>query len=68
MTDDGSPVPPVGLMPKYLWLDQVRNQRVNDIVAALERYAFAGRAANPDWIVELQDLLQEPNAEQKQLG
>lgn len=51
--------PPLGLVPKEIHLEKVRNERVDAIVQTLYRYAKAGLAIQAAWIVELEELLSE---------
>ena len=45
--------PPIGLKPYYVW----RSERVQDIVAAMERYACEGLIIPLIWVQELKEHL-----------
>lgn len=46
------PKPPLGLMPRYIWLENRRD----DIYDAIARYRAAGKDVSRDWLNELLDL------------
>jgi hypothetical protein len=52
-----STAPPIGLMPKKIYAEQVRETRILDILQAMRRYAEAQKPAPIAWIDELQELL-----------
>lgn len=43
--------PPIGVMPEWLW----REQRMNELQKAIDRYDFAGMARNKEWVKEYSD-------------
>jgi len=45
--------PPKGIIPEYLW----KEQRLQDIDAAIKRYQEAGCAISTAWIFERNNLL-----------
>jgi hypothetical protein len=53
--------PPLGVMPRSIWLEKqvtqaARTQRLADIKAAILRYREAGLDAKPEWKAELRML------------
>ncbi len=46
------PKPPIGLMPRKLWLEQ----RFDNVRAAIDRYIIAGQRVPPEWWEE-RDIL-----------
>ena len=45
--------PPLGITPRYIWLDQRRD----DIKAAIVRMMEANRYIPTDWVTEYNDLM-----------
>lgn len=43
---------PVGIMPREIWLAK----RKAELIAAMERYAKAGKPIPLEWIIELREL------------
>lgn len=43
--------PPLGLLPSNIWI----HKRISEIMRAIIRYEDAGKAAPPEWYVELRD-------------
>lgn len=52
-----SPIPPIGLMPRKLYIEQ----RFADVTAAIARYAEARMAIPAEWISELDEWWKELN-------
>jgi hypothetical protein len=50
-----SDYPPIGLMPKRYWEDQMKRQRLADLLEAVARYIAAGKPVPQDWRAELLD-------------
>lgn len=48
--------PPVGLMPKNIWIEQMQAQRRNEITAAMQRFIKAGKDIPNEWLQELIEL------------
>ena len=48
--------PPIGLMPKHIFIEQMQMQRRNEITAAVQRYIEAGKDVPNDWLQELIEL------------
>lgn len=48
--------PPIGLMPKSIWIEQMQVQRRNEITAAMQRFIEAGKDIPNDWLQELIEL------------
>lgn len=48
--------PPIGLMPKHIFIEQMQMQRRNEITAAMQRYIEAGKDIPNDWLQELIEL------------
>ena len=51
-------MPPIGVMPGWIWQDKVRNERINELLAAMLRYCAAGLPIKEDWLIELSQLIQ----------
>lgn len=49
--------PPIGLVPRNIFEDNMRQQRANDILAAMQRYAEASKAVPVEWIDELKEFV-----------
>lgn len=49
--------PPIGLMPRNIFEATTRQQRANKILAAMQRYAEAGKAVPVGWIDALKELV-----------
>lgn len=49
--------PPLGLMPKKFYYEQVRSQRFNEVCRAITRYYNSGLKINIDWIKEYNELI-----------
>lgn len=47
--------PPIGIMPRKLWLEQ----RLDDMESAIIRYIDHGMIINPKWIFEYNQLINE---------
>jgi hypothetical protein len=47
--------PPLGVRPQWSW----NEQRMEDLLGAMARYAEAGMPANIEWVHELQNLVSE---------
>lgn len=47
--------PPIGLTPVYI----VRQQRIDDILNVMLRYAIAMAPAKEEWVTELAELIQQ---------
>jgi hypothetical protein len=50
-----APKPPIGLMPRKLWLER----RLADVFAAIDRYMAAGVRVQPEWCDERDQLTLE---------
>lgn len=48
--------PPIGLMPKHIFIEQMQMQRRNEITAAVQRYIEVGKDIPNDWLQELIEL------------
>lgn len=46
--------PPIGVMPKYIWLDQ----RFDELGAAIIRYIEQGFNPLPEWTAEREEIIQ----------
>ena len=51
--------PPLGLRPRTVWQKQVKDDRIDEIMHALERYSEAGVAVPIEWLSELGGLLND---------
>ena len=57
-----SRTPPLGLLPRNIYGELARQQRILYILAALQRYATFEQGIRPvpaEWIDELRDLFQQ---------
>jgi hypothetical protein len=45
--------PPIGLMPRTIWVEKTSRERLLQIADAMYRYGDAGRAIPLEWILEL---------------
>lgn len=52
-----SAAPPLGLMPQYTWVTKTNRARIDEIIAALRRYAVAGEPIKEEWVAELGELI-----------
>jgi hypothetical protein len=48
---------PIGIIPKYIYAERVRSERIDQIIQAMYRFAKAGRSAPFEWVTELEELL-----------
>jgi hypothetical protein len=55
--------PPMGLTPRRIWEMQTERARVNEISDAIIRYLNAGMKINPEWIEEINELLEKVERE-----
>ena len=53
--------PPIGIIPKYLYDEQVRNNRFNELKETIKRYCDAGLPLNPEWVTEYDELVKSKN-------
>lgn len=51
--------PPLGLIPSYVFEFNSIQCRINDILAAMDRYAAVSKPIPSGWIVELRKRIQE---------
>lgn len=51
--------PPLGLIPRWLH----REQRLNEIIAAMSRYIYAGMQLPIDWVEEYNQITKEIKAD-----
>lgn len=49
--------PPLGLIPKGLYYEQIRTNRIQEVKSAIDRYLKAGLSINEEWIREYNELL-----------
>ncbi len=49
--------PPLGIMPKSIYAERVRAERIDQIIQAMYRYAQAQKPAPIEWVTELEELL-----------
>ena len=62
-------LPPIGVMPKKLYYEQVKATRYVQLMAAIDRYIKAGLDVDQEWIKEFRELeieLTPSNQEDKQ--
>lgn len=52
---DNEKAPPVGVMPRWRWLEL----RLGDIAAAIGRYGEAGKPVPRPWLIELRGIAWE---------
>ncbi len=55
--------PPLGLMPRHMWAEQIQNQRAIEVLAAIHRYMLAGVKVPHEWFAELERFLSNPRGE-----
>lgn len=48
--------PPIGVMPRKLWEEKVANERIADLLSAMERFSRTSRTTPEEWIDELRCL------------
>jgi len=48
--------PPIGIMPKDIWEYKVKEQRLKDVMDAIDRYEKAGLEPLKEWYVEYAKL------------
>ena len=53
---DMSEKPPIGIMPKDVWLEIIEKQRYWDLVYAINRYGINGESVPAIWFQELSEL------------
>lgn len=51
-----APIPPLGFMPEWMWLELTNAKRQEQIRAAIHRYESAAEPPKPEWIEELARL------------
>lgn len=56
-----SHVPPVGLVPKWVR----REERIDEILEAIESYSAHGKPVPPFWIAELRELVTQAVCERR---
>ena len=44
--------PPLGIVPKHLWIQKVYSKRLEDIREAIDRYSVVGRPVPKEWVSE----------------
>jgi phage gp29-like protein len=49
-------IPPLGVMPKWLWLEQVNNDRLEALNAAIMRCLDKGVKIPLEWVEEYNEL------------
>lgn len=49
--------PPLGIVPKYIWEEQVNIQRFNEVCRAISDYYNAGLEINIEWIQEYNEFV-----------
>lgn len=52
------PMPPLGLMPRHIWQERQARLRIDELLAAMRRYAISVRPAPAEWVDELEELLE----------
>ncbi len=50
-------IPPLGLKPRFISETQYKNERINDILNAMERYSDNNTVIPVEWVTELRELL-----------
>lgn len=53
---NGYKKPPLGVMPKYLWVILVRKQRLSELMNAISRYHSEGKDVPKEWFIEARQL------------
>ena len=48
---------PLGIMPRDIWDEKNRKQRLADLLQAMWRYVEADKPVPPEWVTELGELL-----------
>ena len=48
-----STAPPLGVIPKWLWIEMVYNKRRGELIDAIIRYREAGKEPLEEWFKEL---------------
>lgn len=54
--------PPLGVIPKKYWQQQVNTSRVIDLARAIKSYAEEGLPVDPEWVKEYNELLEVINS------
>ena len=49
--------PPLGVLPRQIWLEVVIGERIKDLLSAMKRYAAAGKPISSEWFNELHEYL-----------
>jgi hypothetical protein len=50
--------PPLGLIPKKYYYEQLKNQRLKEVCEAITRYYNAGLHINIEWVEEYNELIE----------
>ena len=50
-------IPPLGLKPRFISEAQYKNDRINDILNAMERYSDNNMVIPIEWVTELRELI-----------
>ena len=58
MTDQKLQRPPLGLLPKYIYKENVRDERIKDIHQAIKRFIDAEIIIPREWLIEYLELTQ----------
>lgn len=51
--------PPLGVMPKQIWIETITNRRFEDLQRAIGEYLNQGLIIKPEWIEEYNELVKE---------
>ncbi len=51
--------PPIGLIPRKIWQEQVIEARLDEVGTAINRYVSAGHQPPKEWIKEFRKLLKQ---------
>lgn len=61
VVDEPQIKPPLGLIPRKIYLEKVNHHRINDILDAMKRYCDAEKDIPVEWAKELIDLWRQDN-------
>jgi hypothetical protein len=49
--------PPLGVIPKWLWIEKMNNDRIDQLKAAIKRSMDANHRVPPEWVEEYNELV-----------
>ncbi len=58
MTDQKQKKPPLGLVPKWIYQANIKNERIKDIHDAMKRFIDVNEVIPREWLIEYLELTQ----------